>query len=88
MTNPVVGDVKLQNLKANHNEGRARVVVDDPVVGDVKLQNLKANHNLHRPTPPRRPPVVGDVKLQNLKANLKLCDRVEGEEFFADLMED
>ena len=43
--NPVIVDVKLQNLKANHNTRAAFVAGDLPVIVDVKLQNLKANHN-------------------------------------------
>ena len=42
---PVIVDVKLQNLKANHNTRAAFVAGDLPVIVDVKLQNLKANHN-------------------------------------------
>ena len=45
MAVPVIVDVKLQNLKANHNGNWARTIHRPPVIVDVKLQNLKANSN-------------------------------------------
>ena len=42
---PVIVDVKLQNLKANHNGTSPKALMTIPVIVDVKLQNLKANHN-------------------------------------------
>ena len=42
---PVIVDVKLQNLKANHNGIKLLIMSPIPVIVDVKLQNLKANHN-------------------------------------------
>ena len=66
---PVIVDVKLQNLKANHNESVLRSVIAFPVIVDVKLQNLKANHNPPPTSNAKSTPVIVDVKLQNLKAN-------------------
>ena len=66
---PVIVDVKLQNLKANHNRGRVHIPRRPPVIVDVKLQNLKANHNIEPKVEGAGEPVIVDVKLQNLKAN-------------------
>ena len=41
----VIGDSKLQILKANHNIVQDIIRIDYVVIGDSKLQILKANHN-------------------------------------------
>ena len=42
---PVIVDVKLQNLKANHNDIIPALEPVLPVIVYVKLQNLKVNSN-------------------------------------------
>ena len=42
----VIALVKLENLKAIHNNFPARDRLDDVVIALVKLENLKAIHNL------------------------------------------
>ena len=65
--NVVIALVKLENLKAIHNNVKRAVILNTVVIALVKLENLKAIHNSRRFARNWVGVVIALVKLENLK---------------------